>query len=115
LEKLDHSARIPHVLTQALTIIHAGDTEEIEAPRSAKLSARILEQPLEVCTVAVPLRGNRHSSTSLYDCLGDELVGPLIVRRGVDDVYAELEAALERIDRLLLGNHPQLTGTEPND
>jgi hypothetical protein len=111
LEKLDHSSRSPDWLTQIFAIVDAGDPEHLE-PVLLELAARRLEEPLEVGEVAIALREDQHVAAGLLDGLRHQVIGPLVVGRRVHQVDSQIEAALQRVEGLLLRNAPELTRSE---
>ena len=113
LEELDHASRPPDGLAEVLAIVDTRDPEHLE-PSLLELAARGLEEPLEVREVAVALREDQHLAAGLLDRLRHQIVGALVVGRGVHHVDPEGEAALQRVESLLLGDTAELTRPEPH-
>src|SRR5580704_11832983 len=101
LKKFNHASGTPDILSEQLAILHGRNAEKFQPP-FAQLAASFLEQPLEVCQVAVALGGDNHFAARFPHRLGYEVVSPLIIGSSVDKIYPEAEPGFQCVDALLL-------------
>ena len=99
LQEIDHAIAAPHVLLERFAVVDAGDSKQVEAVALAKTFTRRLELRFELADLPVSIgghigavRGDDDVPVRPPERLRDQIFCGPVIRPGVNDVHAEVEA-----------------------